>query len=50
MIILLHRYLGIPLESLLSSDKEIKLEPENHRKLINIPSIGKFMDNNAKAV
>ena len=50
MIILLHKYLGIPLESLLNSDKEIRLEPENHLKLINVPSIGKFMGNNAKAV
>lgn len=43
MISLLHEYLGIPLESLISGDKEIKLEPENHRKLLNVPSINKYL-------
>ena len=43
MISLLHEYLGIPLESLISGDKEIKLEPENHRKLLNVPSISRYL-------
>lgn len=51
MISLLHEYLGIPLESLISGDKEIKLEPENHRKLLNVPSISKYLSiHNAEAV
>ncbi|HAH25520.1 MAG TPA: hypothetical protein DCL77_17480 [Prolixibacteraceae bacterium] len=51
MITLLHEYLGIPLESLIRGDKEIKLEPENHRKLLNVPSISKFLSiHNVEAV
>ena len=50
MITLLHEYLGIPLESLISGD-ENKLEPENRRKLLNVPSISKYLSiNNAEAV
>jgi HTH-type transcriptional regulator/antitoxin HigA len=50
IIALLNEYLGIPLESLINSDKEIKLEPNSRQKLLNIPSISKFMGTNAKAV
>ena len=51
MITLLHEYLGIPLESLIGGDKEIKLEPENHRKLLNIPSIIQYLSiHNAQAI
>jgi HTH-type transcriptional regulator / antitoxin HigA len=50
IITLLNEYLGIPLESLINSDKEIKLEPNTRQKLLNIPSISKFMGTNAKAV
>jgi len=51
MITLLHEYLGIPLECLISSDKEIKLEPETHRKLLNVPSISKYLSiHNAQAI
>jgi HTH-type transcriptional regulator / antitoxin HigA len=50
MISLLHEYLGIPLELLLTSDKEIKLEPAIRQKLLTVPSIGKFMSLNGKAV
>lgn len=51
MISLLHEYLGIPLESLIGGDREIKLEPENHRKLLNVPSISQFLSiHNAEAV
>ena len=50
MITLLNEYLGIPLESLVNSGKEMELEPETRRKLLNVPSIGKYMNTNAKAV
>jgi HTH-type transcriptional regulator/antitoxin HigA len=50
MISLLHEYLGIPLELLITSDKEIKLESAIRQKLLTVPSIGKFMSLNGKAV
>lgn len=50
MITLLNEYLGIPLESLVNSGKEIELEPETRRKLLNVPSIGKYVNINAKAI
>lgn len=51
MISLLHEYLGIPLESLISGDRDIKLEPESHRKLLNVPSISRFLSSHkAEAV
>jgi len=34
MITLLNRYLGIPLESLITGNKEISLEPEQKQKLL----------------
>lgn len=43
MIILLNRYLGIPLESLVSGNKEIKLEAEKKEKLLNISSIQEYL-------
>jgi HTH-type transcriptional regulator / antitoxin HigA len=49
-IALLHEYLGIPLESLINSEKEIKLEPNTRQKLLNVPSISKFIGTDAKAV
>lgn len=39
MIVLLNRYLGIPLESLISANKDVKLSPEKRKKLLNISSI-----------
>jgi HTH-type transcriptional regulator/antitoxin HigA len=39
MIVLLNRYLGIPLESLISGNQDIKLSPEKRRKLMNISAI-----------
>jgi HTH-type transcriptional regulator/antitoxin HigA len=50
IIALLHEYLGIPLESLINSEKEIKLEPNIRQKLLNVPSISKFIGTDAKAV
>lgn len=47
MIVLLNRYLGIPLESLISGNKDVKLSPEKRRKLLNISSIRtQFSDGN----
>jgi len=43
MIALLNRYLGIPLESLIVGNKNIKLEPDKRRKLMNIPSIKAYL-------
>ena len=42
MITLLNRYLGIPLESLVTGNKEVKLEPEKREKLLNIASIKEY--------
>ncbi len=46
MITLLHRYLGIPLESLVEGNKEVKLEPEKRKKLLKVPSISNYLRNN----
>jgi len=46
MITLLNRYLGIPLESLVSGNKEIKLEAEKRDKLLSISSIQEYLKNN----
>jgi len=43
MITLLNRYLGIPLESLVFGNKEIKLEVENKEKLLRISSIKEYL-------
>jgi HTH-type transcriptional regulator/antitoxin HigA len=43
MITLLNRYLGIPLESLVSGNKEIKLEAEKKEKLLRITSIKEYL-------
>jgi len=49
MITLLNRYLGIPLESLVSGNKEIKLEPAKREQLLNILSIRDYLTKNGKA-
>jgi HTH-type transcriptional regulator / antitoxin HigA len=49
MITLLNRYLGIPLESLISGNEEIKLEPENREKLLHVSSIKEYL-NSGRAV
>lgn len=46
MITLLHRYLGIPLESLVEGNKEVKLEPEKRKKLLKVPSISNYLRKN----
>ncbi len=43
MITLLNRYLGIPLESLIGGNTEIKLEAENKDKLLKISSIREYL-------
>ncbi len=50
MITLLNRYLGIPLESLVSGNKEIKLEAEKRDKLLSISSIQEYLKNSRTAM
>ncbi|PZX17955.1 HTH-type transcriptional regulator/antitoxin HigA [Breznakibacter xylanolyticus] len=50
MIILLNRYLGIPLESLVSGNKEVKLEPEKREKLLRIESIKEYFSGSRAAM
>lgn len=50
MITLLNRYLGIPLESLVSGNKEIKLEPEKKDKLLSINSIRDYLTGSRAAI
>jgi HTH-type transcriptional regulator/antitoxin HigA len=50
MITLLNRYLGIPLESLVSGNKEIKLEPDKKEKLLRISSIREYLTNTRTAI
>ncbi|MBS3806466.1 MAG: hypothetical protein KGY60_03075 [Bacteroidales bacterium] len=46
MIVLLNRYLGIPLESLIIGNKDIRLTPEKREKLLNVSAIRtKFTSN-----
>ena len=49
MITLLNRYLGIPLESLITGNKEIKLEAEKKKKLLNVSSIKAYLKDNSAA-
>ncbi len=50
MITLLNRYLGIPLESLIAGNKEIKLEPEKKAELLRVSSIKKYLSSGKAAV
>lgn len=43
MIILLHRYLGIPLESLVSGSRDVRLEPEIRDQLLHNRAIRNYM-------
>jgi HTH-type transcriptional regulator / antitoxin HigA len=49
MIVLLNNYLGIPLESLVNGNKEIKLEAEKREKLLSISSIKEYLTNTRAA-
>jgi len=44
MITLLNRYLGIPLESLIGGNKEIKLLDEKRKMLLNVTSIREYLN------
>jgi HTH-type transcriptional regulator / antitoxin HigA len=48
MITYLNRYLGIPLETLVKGDDELKLQPEKKEKLLNISSIKEYLVKNKK--
>lgn len=50
MITLLYRYLGIPLESLISGNKEIMLEAENKEKIMKISSIQEYLKGSRAAM
>ncbi|MCF8235179.1 MAG: helix-turn-helix domain-containing protein [Bacteroidales bacterium] len=50
MITLLNRYLGIPLESLILGNKDIKLENENKKKLLKISSINDYLNGSKAAI
>lgn len=50
MIILLNRYLGIPLESLVMGNKDVKLEPEKQDKLLSIVSIKEYLSGSKVAM
>lgn len=50
MITLLNRYLGIPLESLITGNKEIKLEPEKKEKLLHVSSIKEYLNSGRAAI
>src|SRR6056297_815362 len=48
MIVLLNRYLGIPLKSLISGNKEVKLAPEKRKKLLNVSAIRVQFSNDSR--
>lgn len=50
MVTLLNRYLGIPLESLISGNKEIRLEDEQKEKLLKISSIQDYLKGSRAAM
>ncbi|MEX2603242.1 MAG: helix-turn-helix domain-containing protein [Gracilimonas sp.] len=50
MITLLNRYLGIPLESLIGGDKEIKLRDEQKEKLLKNSSIKDYLTGSRAAM
>lgn len=50
MITLLNRYLGIPLESLVAGNKEMKLEPKKREQLLNIASIKEYISGSKAAI
>ena len=43
MIILLNRYLGIPLESLVTGNKSVKLKPEERKVVLGVASISEYV-------
>jgi HTH-type transcriptional regulator/antitoxin HigA len=49
MITLLNKYLGIPLESMIAGNKDVKLEPEKREKLLKIASIKEYFIGSGRA-
>jgi len=45
MIILLNRYLGIPLESMVTGNNSVKLKPDEKKMVLSVPSIGEYFRN-----
>jgi len=50
MITLLNRYLGIPLESLIAGNKDIKLDANKRDKLLRIKAIKKYLSGSGAAM
>lgn len=50
MIKLLNRYLGIPLESLVGGNNDIKLEPAKRERLLGVKSIRNYVNNKRVAI
>jgi len=50
MIVMLNRYLDIPLESLISGNKTYKLDPSRKRKIMRVPVIRDFLAKKNTAV
>ncbi len=50
MIILLNKYLEIPLDSLISENQKYQLSPSGKEQLMKIPSIKKLQGNKNKAI
>jgi len=50
MITLLNRYLGVPLESMITGSREVKLEAEKREKILNITSIREYLSGSRAAM
>lgn len=50
MIVMLNRYLDIPLESLISGNKTYKLDPSRKKKIMTVPVIRDFLTRKNSAV
>jgi HTH-type transcriptional regulator / antitoxin HigA len=50
MITLLNRYLGIPLESLVNGNEEVKLDTDKREQLLNIASIKEYFSGSRAAM
>lgn len=50
MITLLNRYLGVPLESLITGNRDVKLEEEKREKILNITSIREYLSGSGTAM
>lgn len=50
MITLLNRYLGVPLESMITGNMDVKLEEEKREKILNITSIREYLSGSRAAM